>query len=111
MHRLGLLSPVAALALTGCIHQSGGIAASTLPLAPDGYRVLGPAKGKDCVYYLFGVIPVSGGNETHTAVTNALRSVPGSDVLVNVTADTYTQWLVILTRTCTQVFGTAATTL
>ena len=54
--------------MSGCVHHSGGIAPSTIPLAPDSYRILGPVKGQDCVYYLFGLIPLSNGNETKTAL-------------------------------------------
>lgn len=103
-----LLAVVAlALAATGCAHSTGGVAPSTMPLDPDGYRVLGDVAGQDCVYYILGILPVSGGNETHHAVADALRERPGAIALINVTADTYWQHFIVFARVCTQVRGTA----
>lgn len=91
---------------TACAHSTGGVAASTIPLAPGAYRVLGDALGRDCVFHLFGFIPLTGGNTTHEAVRKALTR-SGADALINVTADTYSQWWVVVTNTCTEVRGTA----
>jgi len=38
------------LGLSGCTHQSGGIAASTTPLTMGSYQTLGEVEGNDCVY-------------------------------------------------------------
>ena len=92
---------------SGCAHQAGGIAPSTIPLSPGGYTVIEDVVGQDCVYYLLGILPLSNGNETHTAVEDALASAAGADALVGVTADTYSQNFIIITRGCTQVYGTA----
>ena len=94
------------LSLVGCIHSAGGIAASNIPLSPGSYTELGRTKGNDCVYFLFGFLPISGGNETHAAVQRAIQHGNG-DALINVTSDTYTQSFIIFTRTCTQVVATA----
>ena len=99
-----------AVVMSGCVHHAGGIAPSTIPLSPDSYRILGNVKGQDCVYYLFGLIPVSNGNETRVAVHKALSREPSATALINVTSDTFSQWFVAVTRTCTQVYGTAVTT-
>lgn len=91
----------------GCVHTTGGVAPSNVPLAPGSYKELAIVGGKDCVYYLFGVIPLTGGNETRTALNRALLSRPGTMALVNVTADTYSQFFIVFSRSCTQVYGTA----
>jgi hypothetical protein len=96
-----------ALTVAGCIHQAGGVAASNVPLDPDGYTVIGPAYGNDCRWALLGLVPLSGGNETRRALEEALRETPGADALVHITADTFTQFWLILTRTCTEVHATA----
>lgn len=93
--------------LGACAHQSGGIAPSTTPLKPDSYRILGEVKGEDCVYYLLGLIPLSDGNETKIALQNALAQAPDASALIDVTSDSYSQWFIIVTRACTQVYGTA----
>jgi hypothetical protein len=89
----------------GCAHQAGGVASSTIPLDPGGYTVIGDAAGKDCVYRLLGIIPLSNGNETKEAVADAIASVEGADALIGVTADTYSQHFIIISRGCTQVYG------
>jgi hypothetical protein len=85
---------------TACAHYSGGIAASNVPLEPGSYTVLGETKGQDCVYYLLGLIPLSGSNHTKAAVDAAIRSQPGATALVDVTSDTYSQTFIVVTRSC-----------
>ena len=92
---------------SGCAHQAGGIAPSTIPLEPGGYTVLEEVNAKDCVYYLLLILPLSNGNETHTAVEDALASVEGADALIGVTSDTFRQNFILVQRACTQVYGTA----
>ena len=93
--------------MSGCMHISGGSAPSTKPLAAGSYRELGPARGEDCVYHLFGLIPLSNGNETKDAIADALTKQKGASALVNVSADTYTQYFILFSRHCTQVDGIA----
>lgn len=97
----------AACALTACSHISGGASPSTMPLGPGSYNELGPVRGTDCVYSLFGVIPLSTGNETKKAISNAIAEKPGATALVKVSADTYSQFFILFGRTCTQVDGVA----
>jgi hypothetical protein len=101
-------APALALCLTlaGCMHQTGGVAPSTIPLAPGGYTVLGNVRGKDCVWHLLGLIPVSSGNMTYRAVSEALAERPEATALINVTADTHSEFWIVLSRTCTEVHGT-----
>jgi hypothetical protein len=102
-----LLMGAAVVLLTGCGHVSGGIAPSTIPLEPGSYRVLDEVRGRDCLYYLLGIIPLSGGNETRRAVQSALDKEAGATALINVTSDTYQQHFILFNRTCTEVHGTA----
>lgn len=90
-----------------CASQTGGVAASTIPLAPGGYTVLRDVTNRDCLILLFGLIPLTGGNSTREAVSRAISGAPGADALINVSADTYLEWWFVLTKTCTQVHGTA----
>jgi hypothetical protein len=96
------------LALAGCAHTPGGIAASTIPLEPGGYTVVREdVRGSDCQIALFGLIPVSGGNTTRAALHSALSRAPGATALVNVTSDAYSQFWILWSNTCTEVRGTA----
>lgn len=95
--------------LMACSHTSGGIAASSIPLEPGSYRILGQAKGGDCQYKLLGIIPISGGNETHNALDDALTDIPNTTALIQVTSDTYSQYWILWSNHCTQVYGTAVT--
>ncbi len=89
--------------LAGCAHQTGGVAPSNIPLAPDSYKELGEVHGTDCVYALFGILPLSGGNETRKAVKDALRQIPGTTALINVSADSYHEFFLLFSCQCTQV--------
>ena len=97
----------AAILTAGCMHQPGGIAPSTNPLAPGGYTELGKVRGQDCVYHLLGFIPITGGNETRNAVDDALHTKVLADALVEVTVDGYYQYFILFSRACTQVYGMA----
>ncbi len=97
----------ASLFTAGCMHQPGGIAPSTKPLAPGGYTELGQVRGQDCVYHLLGLIPITGGNETRNAIADALHTKILADALVEVTVDGYYQYFVLFSRACTQVYGIA----
>jgi hypothetical protein len=102
-----MMLPLMCLLVSSCGHISGGVAPSTEPLVPGSYRELGPAQGQDCVYYLLGFIPLSDGNETKDAVADALTKAPGASALVKVSVDTYSQYFIVFSRVCTQVYGVA----
>jgi hypothetical protein len=93
----------------GCAHISGGVAPSTIPLTPGTYKTVGEVKGEDCVYRLLGIIPLSAGNETRSAVRNAIAEASAfkAIALIDVSVDTYTQSFILFGWTCTQVYGTA----
>jgi hypothetical protein len=97
----------AVLSTAGCFHHPGGIAPSTKPLAPNGYTVLGKVEGRDCVYHILGIIPVTDGNELKDAVDDAMKKKVYADALVDVTVDAYWQFFILFSRGCTQVYGTA----
>lgn len=93
-----------------CTHYPGGIAPSTIPLAPGGYTVVKEhVEGSDCLVALLGILPVSGGNRTHNAIADALKEAPGATALVNVTSDAYSQYWILWSHTCTEVRGMAVT--
>jgi hypothetical protein len=100
---------ILALALfTGCMHYPGGIAPSTIPLAPGGYTVVKDGvHGSDCLIQLLMLVPISSGNKTANAIADALKSAPGATALVNVTSDAYTQYWILWSNTCTEVRGSA----
>jgi hypothetical protein len=98
----------ALLWLGGCTHYPGGIAPSTIPLAPGGYTVVKEnVKGSDCRVAILGILPVSGGNRTDHAIRDAILSAPNATALVNVTADAYTQYWILWSHTCTEARGDA----
>jgi hypothetical protein len=98
------------LLLGACTHYPGGIAPSTIPLAPGGYTVVKESvRGSDCRVLLLMILPVSGGNRTDKAIADALEEAPGATALVNVTSDAYSQYWILWSNTCTEVRGTAVT--
>lgn len=107
LHAFALPAGLATLLLTGCATHPGGIAASTKPLSPGGYTVLDKVQGSDCVYYLLGVVPLTGGNELRDAVADAIGKKKNADALIEVTVDGYWEYWVLWSQVCTQVYGTA----
>jgi hypothetical protein len=97
----------AACGIAGCFHHPGGIAPATKPLSQNGYTVLGKVEGRDCVYHIFGIIPVTDGNELREAVADAMKKKPYADAMIEVTVDSYWQFFILYSRGCTQVYGTA----
>jgi hypothetical protein len=109
--RIASLVLVALLGLSACSHYPGGIAPSTIPLAPGSYHVVAErVHGSDCLVALLGILPVSSGNKTHNAIAEALEKAPGATALVGVTSDAYTQYWILWSNTCTEVWGTAVAT-
>jgi hypothetical protein len=101
-----LVLAIACLTLGGCSHMAGGVAPSNVPINGP-YSVMGPAKGTDCQVRLLGILPVSGSNNTATAVKKAQASVQGSNALVNLGVDTWTHNWILWTSHCTEVTATA----
>lgn len=93
--------------VSGCARQTGGVAASSMPIAPGSYEELGPVRGSDCAWYLLGLLPLSGGNETSAALRDALGQKSGTDALIEVTADSYGIYWILFSNACTEVEGTA----
>lgn len=92
--------------LTGCIRSPIAMMPSSKPMAPGSYSELGPVEETDCIWYLFGVLPVSSGNNFQDALNDASRQ-RGGDGLVQVTAETYYQNFLVVSRFCTIVQGIA----
>jgi len=93
--------------LAGCAAHSGGVSASTKPLAPGGYTELKEVSGDDCQYYILGLVPLSTTNKLKNAVADALGQAKGADALIKVTVDNSYQWWVLWTTACTKVHATA----
>lgn len=101
-----LLLGLFAVFASGCIRTPIAMLSSTRPLAPGGYSELGSVEETDCLWYLFGAIPISSGNNFQDAINDAIRQRNG-DALIQVTAETYYQNFLIVARYCTIVQGIA----
>ena len=103
-----MLFVMALLVLTvGCATYPGGVAPSTKPLTPTSYTVLKDVEGEDCMYYLFGLLPISHDNQLKSAIFNALENAKGADALIKVTVDRHWEFYGLFAAACTQVQGTA----
>ena len=100
---LGTLGLVACF-ITGCATTPGGIAASSTPLEGRSYQVLGYTESTDSLISLFGIIPVSRHNSIRDAIQAAARRVNG-DALIEVTAESYSQYWILFSRHVTRVEG------
>jgi hypothetical protein len=80
---------------------------SSEPIAPGSYEKIGDVSGQDCLWKLLGLLPLSSGNTMQGAMREALQDKDGTDALVQVTADTFTEFYIIVSRECTQVDGVA----
>ena len=94
------------LLAVGCAHTPGGIAASTVPIDGRDYMILGPAKATSTAVYLFNFLPVSGSSSLRDAKNAAIRS-KGADALIDVTAESYSQFWIIFSKSTIMVEGTA----
>ena len=94
------------LLAVGCAHTPGGIAASTVPIDGRNYMVLGPAKATSTAVYLFNFLPVSGSSSLRDAKNAAIQS-KGADALIDVTAEAYSQFWIIFSKSTIMVEGTA----
>lgn len=100
-----LLTAVAVLS-SGCIRSPIAMMPSTKPLAPGGYTELGPVEETDCLWYLFSFIPITTGNNMQGAMSDAIKRMNG-DALIQVTAETYYQNFIVVSRYCTIIQGIA----
>jgi hypothetical protein len=101
-----LLVLVLAVFASGCIRNPIAMMPSTKPLAPGSFTEIGPVEETDCLWYLFSVIPITTGNNMQGAMRDAI-SKSGGDALVQVTAETYYQNFILLSRYCTIIQGVA----
>jgi len=83
------------------------VAPSNIPLDPNSYDVIGPTSGSDCKVNLFGLLPVSGGNQVSDALQEALNRRPGTEAMVQITVDRVSKFFILWTQTCTEVRGLA----
>jgi len=90
--------------LDGCATMPGGIAASSTPLEGRKYKVLERTSATSNCIRLFGIIPISGSNNTRSAVDKAARKV-GGDALIDVTVEGFNQYWILFSRDVTYVEG------
>ncbi len=100
---------VVAMALGGCIRSPIAMMTSSKPVAPGSYTELGSVEETDCLWYLFQVIPISSGNNMQDALNDATRQ-KNADALIQVTAETYYQNFLVVSRYCTIIQGVAVRT-
>ena len=91
----------------GCAHTPGGLAPSTMPIDGRDYVVLGPAKATSSAVYLFNFLPVSGSSSLREAKDAAIRG-KGADALIDVTAECYSQFWILFSKSTIMVEGTAS---
>ncbi len=101
-----VLTLLCVFTLVGCVRTPGGVAGSTMPLAPGGYTILGSTSASDCKISLLGILPVSSGNQTYRAVEKAKRK-RNADALIDVTIDRVDRYYILWSSVCTEVYATA----
>lgn len=106
MTRLIVLSLSMLTLATGCIRSPVAMMPSTRPLEQGGYQELGPVEETDCIWYLFGFLPITSGNNLQSAMRDGIRK-GGGDALIQVTAETYYQNFLVISRYCSIVQGIA----
>jgi hypothetical protein len=92
--------------VSGCAHTPGGVAASSTPIEGRKYTILGHAKATSNAVYLFGFLPVSGSSSLRDALHAAIRS-QNADALIEVTAESYSQFWILFAKQTIMVEGTA----
>lgn len=102
---LVLLAAVVMLA-SGCIRSPVAMMPSTKPLTQGGYTEIGPVEETDCLWYLFSFIPITTGNNMQGAMRDGIKRM-GGDALIQVTAETYYQNFIVVSRYCTIIQGIA----
>jgi hypothetical protein len=101
-----ILATLACIALsTGCIRSPIAMMPSSKPLAPNGYEELGPVEEHDCAWALLGIFPVSFGNNLQSAMQDAIAQKKGGDALIQVTAESYFQHFIVVSRYCSIIQG------
>jgi hypothetical protein len=91
------------LTFSSCIHNPGGIAASSTPIDGRKYDNLGASIGTDRVIYILG-IPVTSSNSLQAARNEAIDNKNG-DALINVTASGYLHFYLVFWTYTSSVQG------
>ncbi|MBU4198757.1 MAG: hypothetical protein KKG09_10805 [Verrucomicrobia bacterium] len=102
---VGLMGMVL-LALVGCAHFPGGIAASSTPLEGRKYTVLGRTEGSDNYVTLLCIIPMTSANTIRRAMDRACVKA-GGDALIDVTVECHAEYWILFGLQVTTVEGTA----
>ena len=102
-----LLAATAVLCLTGCVTQTGGVGSSSKPLGNQSYEVLGEVEGTDSRIAILGILPITGANTTKEALEDAMAQIPGTEAIIEVTADTHSEYWILWSNTRTVIRGKA----
>ena len=108
MKKLALVV-LAMVSLSGCFRSPIAMMTSTKPIAPGTFQELGSVEETDCLWMLFGFLPITTGNDMQAAIRDAIRQ-GGGDALVQVTAETYYQNFIVVARYCSIIQGVAVRT-
>lgn len=101
-----VLLPFLLVLMGGCIRTPISMMTSTRPLEQNRYVELGPVEENDCIFYLFGLIPLSSANDMQGALRDAIKKSRG-DALIQVTAETFYENYIVVSRYCTVIQGIA----
>ncbi len=104
--RFLILSVLLLVFVSGCAHTPGGVSASSTPIEGRKYTILGHSKATSSAVYLFGFLPVSGSSSLRDALQAAIRG-KGADALIEVTAESYSQFWILFSKQTIMVEGTA----
>ena len=80
---LGISIIVTMLALTSCSYMASGLAASTTPLTPNQYKVLGHSMGKSTFVVVLDLFP-TGNPDYDASIRDAVGKYPDGKAMINV---------------------------
>lgn len=87
----------------GCTSMPVALAPSSSPAAP-GVRGTIPARGINCQFFLFGLIPVTHSIDTQAALDEAKKRAD-VDLLTDVTVDFVASYYILVSDNCVRVQG------
>ena len=90
--------------LSGCAMTPRTMVSCTEPVNGRQFQNLGRTRSTNSKVSLFGIIPISGSNNTRDAIDTAVES-KGGDAMVNLVVETYSQNWILFTRLVTSADG------
>ncbi len=89
---------------TGCVRIPRTMVSCTEPINGRQFQDLGRTRNTNSKVDLFGIIPISGSNNTRDAIDAAINS-KGGDAMINLVVETYFQNWILFTRFVTSADG------